>query len=60
MADTHENWLRDIKRCFSKATENSQWNPLLETQVKCNAPRAGVDTANNGRLEHYRFYVWFS
>ena len=46
--DELENHLQTIKNKVANATENTHYNPHLETRIKSNASRAGLGAA----LEH--------
>ena len=41
----HENCFEEIKTRIANATENSHYNPQLETRVKCDASRSGLGAA---------------
>ena len=40
--DEHETHFQSIKNKVANATENTHYNPHLETRIKCDAPRAGL------------------
>ena len=43
--DEHETHFQSIKNKFANATENTHYNPHLETRIKCDASRAGLGAA---------------
>ena len=43
--DKLETHFQAIKNKFANATENTHYNPHLETRIKCNASRAGLGAA---------------
>ena len=43
--DEHETHFHAIKNKFANATENTHYNPHLETRIKCDASRAGLGAA---------------
>ena len=43
--EEHENYFNELKNRIANATENSHYNPQLETLVKCDASRSGLVVA---------------
>ena len=43
--DAHETHFHAIKNKVANATENTHYNPHLETRIKCDASRAGLGAA---------------
>ena len=43
--DEHETHFQSIKNKFANATENTHYNPHLETRLKCHASRAVIGAA---------------
>ena len=43
--DEHETHFQSIKNKVANATENTHYNPHLETRIKCGASRAGLGAA---------------
>ena len=43
--DEHENHFKSNKNKVANATENTHYNPHLETRIKCDASRAGLGAA---------------
>ena len=48
--DEHETHFHAIKNKIANATENTHYNPHLETRIKCDASRAGLGAALEQRL----------
>ena len=44
--DDFETNFQSIKNIVAKATENTHYNPHLETRIKCDASRAGLGAAS--------------
>ena len=52
----HENCFKEIKTRIANATENSHYNPQLETRVKCDASRSGLGAAlATGSIASFQF-----
>ena len=43
--DEHETHFQSIKNKVANATENTHYNPHLETRIKCDASTAGLGAA---------------
>ena len=45
LKDEHETHFKSIKNKVANVTENTHYNPHLETRIKCDASRAGLGAA---------------
>ena len=51
--DEHETHFQSIKNKVANATENTHYNPHLETRIKCDASRAGLGAALKQRTLNF-------
>ena len=58
--DEHETHFQSIKNKVANATENTHYNPHLETRIKCDASKAGLGAALEQRSPRGRHTVAFA